>query len=220
MNTSNLRLRISTSRFMSYCLCLIMCAVIIMMNQHGELNRQLAWLVLGFGILSVIKSRKNWYLLIIEIILLFCNWSIVGPNYLFSIRTSFTELATDSAGILGLNILLIFSLFNYIFSPIVKNKNEEKPIVTPSQWLADKVKLSFLRAKDTHVIHNGIDTDIFKQNSDKKKLKQELRLPENKKIVLSVAVDIMSERKGGKHVVKLAELMKNDDTYFVLIGDN
>lgn len=124
-------------------------------------------------------------------------------------------------------ITIIFYLVNktgwYEVSPVVNKyllKDFDFTIVTPSQWLADKVILSFLRAKDTHVIHNGIDTDIFKQNSDKKKLKQELRLPENKKIVLSVAVDIMSERKGGKHVVKLAELMKNDDTYFVLIGDN
>mgnify|MGYP000414648675 CR=1 FL=1 len=34
-------------------------------------------------------------------------------------------------------------------------------IVTPSQWLADRVKQSFLKDKPTSVIHNGIDTGMF-----------------------------------------------------------
>ena len=34
-------------------------------------------------------------------------------------------------------------------------------VVTPSQWLADRVRLSFLKDKPIKVIHNGIDTGIF-----------------------------------------------------------
>ena len=35
-------------------------------------------------------------------------------------------------------------------------------IVTPSRWLADLVKQSFLQEYPVEVIHNGIDLEVFK----------------------------------------------------------
>ena len=90
-------------------------------------------------------------------------------------------------------------------------------IVTPSQWLADRVNTSFLKDKEIRVIHNGIDTNVF-HPVDANDLKKELNIPDNSKIVLAVAPDIMSERKGGQWVLKLAEKMKNENVFFVLVG--
>mgnify|MGYP001205150081 CR=1 FL=1 len=91
-------------------------------------------------------------------------------------------------------------------------------IVTPSQWLADRVKLSFLGNRDIRVIHNGIDTDsVFypRITEEIKVLKNKYHL-ENKKIVLAVAPNIMEERKGGKQVLQIACQMP--ELQFVLVG--
>lgn len=90
-------------------------------------------------------------------------------------------------------------------------------IVTPSQWLADRVGFSFLKEKRIKVIHNGIDTDVFKP-VDTAALRKELGIAKENKVVLAVAPDIMSERKGGKWVMQLAQKMKNEKVVFVLIG--
>lgn len=90
-------------------------------------------------------------------------------------------------------------------------------IITPSQWLADRVRMSFLKDKDIKVIHNGIDTNIF-HPVDASDLRVKYGIPDDKKIVLAVAPDIMSERKGGKWVLKLAEMMSDENIFFVLIG--
>ena len=35
-------------------------------------------------------------------------------------------------------------------------------IITPSAWLADKVKESFLKEYPVRVVHNGIDLSVFR----------------------------------------------------------
>lgn len=90
-------------------------------------------------------------------------------------------------------------------------------IVTPSKWLADRVRKSFLKDKRIQIIHNGIDTDIFKP-VDTSNLRRELGIPDGNKVILAVAPGIMSERKGGKWVLKLAEMLNNENTTFILVG--
>lgn len=90
-------------------------------------------------------------------------------------------------------------------------------IITPSKWLADKVKLSFLKDKKIQVIHNGIDTNIFHpMNVDD--LKKQLDISQKDKVVIAIAPDIMIERKGGKQVLKLAKTMIDQSIVFVLVG--
>lgn len=85
-------------------------------------------------------------------------------------------------------------------------------IVTPSAWLARRVKLSFLSTFDVRVIHNGIDTEnlFYPRLSN-------TQLASTKK-VLAVAPDIMSERKGGKWVLELARRF-SDDVEFIMVGN-
>ena len=77
--------------------------------------------------------------------------------------------------------------------------------------------MSFLKNKEIRVIHNGIDTDIF-HPVDASEVRKKLNIPEDYKVVLAVAPDIMSERKGGKWILKLAELMKEQRVIFVIVG--
>lgn len=94
---------------------------------------------------------------------------------------------------------------------------ENLTIITPSQWLADRVKQSFLGDKDIQVIHNGVDTEnvFYPRSFDHLKKKHHLT---NEKIVLAVAPDLMSKNKGGRCVVELAERMRDENVKFILIG--
>ena len=86
-------------------------------------------------------------------------------------------------------------------------------IVTPSKWLAELVKQSFLKEYPVKVIHNGIDTDVFKPTPSNFRKKYHL---ENKKIILGVA-STWDKRKGFEDFIKLAGML--DDSYkIVLVG--
>ena len=101
-------------------------------------------------------------------------------------------------------------------------KNLDFTIITPSQWLADRVKKSFLKDKNISVIHNGIETRTFSPMcvEETSMLKKKLGIPNDYKVALSVAPNIMNERKGGEYVVRLAEKMKKRKLFFVLIGNS
>lgn len=90
-------------------------------------------------------------------------------------------------------------------------------IVTPSKWLADRVKQSFLKDKEVHVIHNGIDIEnVFHPRPyDYLKIKHNIT---DEKVILAVAPDLMSERKGGRWVLDLAKRMVDSKVKFILIG--
>ncbi|MBE5851369.1 MAG: glycosyltransferase [Lachnospiraceae bacterium] len=91
-------------------------------------------------------------------------------------------------------------------------------IVTPSEWLQSRVQKSFLHDKKVMVVHNGTDTSVF-QPQMTEKLREKLRI-ENKKVVLAVAPNLMSEEKGGNYVLKIAEKCENGDIVFILVGAN
>ncbi len=92
-----------------------------------------------------------------------------------------------------------------------------KFIVTPSKWLADKTKETYLYKYNIQVIHNGIDTDgIFYPRPADSKLRRQYNIDEKDKLILAVAPNIMDVRKGGQMVLDLADTMQ--DTQFVLVG--
>lgn len=93
---------------------------------------------------------------------------------------------------------------------------DEFEIVSPSEWLAGRIKQSFLCGKQINVIHNGIDTTIF-HPKDYMEVKKRYGI-KNEKIVLSVAPDIMSENKGGQEVLNIAKYFKQENVIFILIG--
>ena len=84
-------------------------------------------------------------------------------------------------------------------------------IVTPSQWLADLVKQSFLSEYKVSVIHNGIDTSVFKPTESDFRQKYDIK---DKYIILGVST-AWSEMKGLSDYVKLAEAL--DESYLVVL---
>lgn len=89
-------------------------------------------------------------------------------------------------------------------------------IVTPSNFLAEYVKKSYLNKYDIEVIHNGIDLNKFKyEQSD---LKEKLGISKDKIVLLDVMLPI-SVHKGIAYINKLANEL--DDQYqILLIGRN
>ena len=88
-------------------------------------------------------------------------------------------------------------------------------IVTPSQWLADLAKESFLKDYPVQVIYNGIDLDVFKPTESDFRAKHNL---EGKKILLGVA-SVWEVRKGIDVFIELSKRL--DDSYkIVLVGTN
>ena len=87
-------------------------------------------------------------------------------------------------------------------------------IVTPSQWLADLVEHSFLAKYPVRVIHNGIDTNVFKP-VDGKYIRKKLGL-KDKFIILGVA-SMWDQRKGLHYFIELSKMI-DDDCAIVLVG--
>lgn len=85
-------------------------------------------------------------------------------------------------------------------------------IVTPSIWLANLVRKSFLQEKEIKVINNGVDIKAFNPSE---KLKS-VELDEQKPIILCVA-SIWERRKGWEDVLELSKLL--DERYqLVVVG--
>lgn len=90
-------------------------------------------------------------------------------------------------------------------------------IVTPSNWLANRVKHSFFNDRTIAVINNGIDTNHAFMPTEYEYLKKKHGITDEK-VVLAVAPNILSENKGGRYVLELAKKMKMEPVIFILIG--
>ena len=86
-------------------------------------------------------------------------------------------------------------------------------IVTPSNWLADLVRESYLKEYPVKVINNGIDLSIFKPTESDFKEKYNLQ---NKKIVLGVAFG-WGYKKGLDVFIELSKRLP-EDYQIVLVG--
>ena len=111
------------------------------------------------------------------------------------------------------SILMDNSANNYKLKKHLFTSVNEMVIVTPSNWLKAYIDASFMGMHKTMVIHNGIDTDIFKK-TDSEFVKQ-FHL-EDKKIVLGVASK-WSKNKGFDDLIKLSKKLPQDYK-IVIIG--
>ena len=111
------------------------------------------------------------------------------------------------------SILLDNSKRNYAKKRALFTGVPNMTLITPSQWLADIVKQSFLQEYPVKVRYNTIDTNIFKPTAGDFRKKHGL---ENKKIILGVA-NVWEPRQGRPDFLKLSEML--DDQYnIVLVG--
>lgn len=107
------------------------------------------------------------------------------------------------------------SEFNYLKKKELFTSIKDMKIITPSKWLANLVKQSFLGKYEVEVINNGIDLDIFKPT--KGDFRKEYNL-EGKFIILGVA-NIWDKRKGFDIFLELSKKLSKDKV-IVLVGLN
>lgn len=105
------------------------------------------------------------------------------------------------------------SKWNYSRKKELFNGLKNMQIITPSRWLANLVKNSFLQDYPVDVIYNGVNIEEFRPDV--------FTLPANfpvteKKIVLGVA-SVWDKRKGLEDFVKLNRIL-NNDYRIVLVG--
>lgn len=102
---------------------------------------------------------------------------------------------------------------NFIRKKRIFQEVENMCLVVPSKWLQKEVSSSYLKNYLTHVINNGVDTNVFKPIPSN--IKEQYNI-ENKKIILGVA-SVWNEGKGLNTFIELAQKIKKD-YQIVLIG--
>ena len=114
------------------------------------------------------------------------------------------------------NYSWLFDRSNYLYKKKKKCMSGlNLTIITPSQWLANLVKQSFLKDYPVQVINNGIDLSIFKPSKGDFRERYHL---DCKKIVLGVAL-AWGTSKGLDVFVQLSKRLPRD-YQIVLIGTN
>ena len=102
---------------------------------------------------------------------------------------------------------------NWVLKKAIFTGMEHMVIVTPSHWLENIMRQSYLETYPIEVIHNGIDLNSFSKQEGDISYKYGLK---GKKIILGVAQN-WSEHKGFEDFIKLADLL--DESYqIVMIG--
>lgn len=104
---------------------------------------------------------------------------------------------------------------NYIEKRIFFNSVKNLTIVPVSNWLGDLVKESFLSSNNIKVIHNGIDINTFKPNTNNKDTRGKFGLKDE--FILMGVASPWSERKGLKDFIKLSKLI-DENTKIILVG--
>ncbi len=104
---------------------------------------------------------------------------------------------------------------NYLKKKAIFQGVEQMTVIVPSEWLAEKVRQSFLRDYKIRVIYNGIDLEKYHPVRNNFKNKYGIG---DKVMILGVA-NVWDERKGLGAFLELDQLL--DDNYqIVLIGLN
>ena len=92
---------------------------------------------------------------------------------------------------------------------------ENLTIVTPSQWLGELLKQSYLKDYPVRVINNGIDLSVFKPTESN--FRNNYKIGKDKFILLGVAFN-WGIRKGLDVFVELSRRLDNDKFQIIIVG--
>lgn len=95
-------------------------------------------------------------------------------------------------------------------------KNSNIKLVTPSEWMADFVESQGFKRPE--VISNIVDKEIFYKKENISQIKNKLKIPENRLIIVSSSGNINDERKGLKDVINIAKNISDINPLLILIG--
>jgi len=97
-------------------------------------------------------------------------------------------------------------------------KNHPMTVVTPSEWMKEKaVQSETLENITVHAIHNGLNNNIFKFKK-REEARDELRLPQDSKIILFVADKITAQRKGIDLFLEAVRTLYINNLLLVVVG--
>lgn len=114
-----------------------------------------------------------------------------------------------------ISLLFDCSHKNYLFKKDLFTNIPNLTIITPSNWMNNLVKSSFLKEYPVVTINNGIDLDVFKPTHDEE-IYLKYKIPKDKKILLGIA-NKWEKRKGLDDFISLSQ--KIDKEYvIVLVG--
>ena len=123
----------------------------------------------------------------------------------------------NGLGIVGLdNVKKNYRLMQQAFEGF-----EDLVIVGVSNWITDRAIRSKI-TKNAHSmnIYNGIDTAKVFFPREHTQIGEKYGIPEGKKVILTVVPSLLSEEKGGKTIIQIAENHTNEDVVFVIVGAN
>ena len=98
-------------------------------------------------------------------------------------------------------------------------KGDRRIIVTPSDWLTEAAKQSFLGKYFCVTIHNGIDVQNFFYPRNRKKCREKYGFSQREKLVLGIAAGYRDPRKGVKYIIQMARDLEQE-IKVILIGWN
>ncbi len=105
------------------------------------------------------------------------------------------------------------SFKNHKYKKDAFTKPKTIDIVTPSKWLSDCFRKSYLNKYNIQTINNGIDLNVFKVQNTNWKTKQNLN---DYKLILGVA-SVWDRRKGLDDIIALSDKV-NEDVRIILVG--
>lgn len=92
---------------------------------------------------------------------------------------------------------------------------EKMIIVTPSRWLAEETRKSFLKCYPVVPIPNGIDLNVFLKKTGINRMK--FGIPEGKKVLLAVSF-VWNKEKGFDDLMKLNYKLDKNKYVLVMVG--
>lgn len=102
----------------------------------------------------------------------------------------------------------------------IYHSTENLTIVSPSYWIQNEAKKSdIFQNFIQHHISNSLDITIFKPYP-KDEVRKYFNLPQNKKIILFVADNILDERKGLKYILEAIKLLAGKNIILLTVGNN
>ncbi len=92
--------------------------------------------------------------------------------------------------------------------------------VAVSPWVQSRAEKSvFYGSYKNTTVMNGIDCDTFKLHKDAGVLKNQLGIPETKKVLIHVTASFSNPIKGGNYILDLAKRL-DEETIVIIVGNN
>lgn len=124
----------------------------------------------------------------------------------------YIEVVKKNSGLLK-KILINLSPYNFYICFLEKRRfrnNIAMPVITNSQFAKNGITTFYpIKTDKIYVIYNGVDSNLFtpkKKNTDGKRLRSKLEIPENDCIILFVGNDL--KRKGLGYLIKALSILK------------